>query len=133
MDFGGGGEVIRNVGTPEERSEGSFGFTSAPPRGPFKARKKPVVIEALQLRWDTWSEMCEFVSPEYFDQGCYVDANGRETENMTDRIGLKIKVLEGVHLAVENDYVIRAAADEFYSCKPEIFEQTYEVVKDDRG
>jgi hypothetical protein len=23
-------------------------------------RKKPVVVEAVQLRWDTWSEMCAF-------------------------------------------------------------------------
>ena len=25
----------------------------------MKYRKKPVVIEAIQLRWDTWSEMCD--------------------------------------------------------------------------
>jgi len=27
-------------------------------------RKKPVVIEAVQLRWDTWSEVCAFVNDE---------------------------------------------------------------------
>lgn len=34
MEFGGGGEVVRSVGTPEERSEGEgfgFGFASTPP------------------------------------------------------------------------------------------------------
>lgn len=26
----------------------------------MKFRKKPVIIDALQLRWDNWSEMCDF-------------------------------------------------------------------------
>ena len=25
----------------------------------MKFRKKPVVIDAVQLRWDNWSEMCD--------------------------------------------------------------------------
>ena len=31
-------------------------------------RKKPVIIEAVQLRWDNWSEMCDFIGKENFSR-----------------------------------------------------------------
>ena len=40
-------------------------------------RKKPVVIEAVQLTWETWNEVCDFVGP--FPEGmrgCYIDSKG---------------------------------------------------------
>jgi len=73
-------------------------------------RKKPVVIEAVQLRWDTWNEMCEHagVSPaESTPKGVYVDADGHVTDDCNARIGLLIPTLEGEMLATENDWVIR--------------------------
>ena len=66
-----------------------------------KFRKKPVVIDAVQLRWDTWSDMCEHI-----------------------RIGL----LEGVMLASEGDWIIKGIKGEVYPCKPDIFAATYEEV-----
>lgn len=97
-----------------------------------KYRKKPVVIDAVQLRWDTWSEMCDHVEQEPFDagaRGVFVTEDGLPTESMTDRIGLLLPTLEGVMLAVENDYVIRGIRGELYPCKPDIFEATYEEVE----
>jgi hypothetical protein len=99
----------------------------------MKYRKRPVVIEAVQLRWDTWSEICDFVDDSYFDQGVYVNLNGTyEKTNIPSesdpRIGLLIKTLEGTMLAVQDDYVIKGVSGEFYPCKPDIFEQTYELV-----
>ncbi len=35
----------------------------------MKYRKKPVTVEAVQLRWDTWEEMCEFAGVGRLDDG----------------------------------------------------------------
>lgn len=32
----------------------------------MRFRKRPVVIEAVQLRWDTWGEMCAFAKEELY-------------------------------------------------------------------
>ena len=60
-----------------------------------KFRSKTVIVEAVQLLWSTWSEMCEFIAApgglkEGHPEGCYVDQDGNETEDTNGRIGLKI-------------------------------------------
>ncbi len=98
-------------------------------------RKRPVVIEAIQLRWDTWQEMCEFADVGHLSdgkpEGCYVTPDGcaSQTAGPDYRIGLHIPTLEGVMLAAENDWIIRGVKGEFYPCKPDIFEATYEAVE----
>lgn len=42
--------------------------------------------------------------------------------------GITIHTLEGDHLAKEGDYIIKGVRGEFYPCKPDIFEQTYEII-----
>ena len=95
-----------------------------------KFRKRPVVIEAVQLRWDNWGEMCEFAGVGHIEdgnpQGCYVQEDGTGSESMTEEIGLHIPTLEGVMLARQNDWIIRGVQGELYPCKPDIFEATYE-------
>jgi len=98
-------------------------------------RKKPIIIEALQLRWDTWSEMCEFAGVGRLEdgkpQGTYVDPDGNAREDFPGdpaRIGLHIPTLEGLMLGVENDWIIKGIKGELYPCKPDIFEATYEPV-----
>lgn len=99
-----------------------------------KFRKKPVVIEAVQLRWGNWSEMCEFAGVGFLKdgkpEGCFVKSDGTVSPHMefTDRIGLQIPTLEGVMLGIENDWIIRGVQGELYPCKPDIFEATYERV-----
>ena len=79
-------------------------------------RKKPVVIEAI--KWDgseeSWLAMVEFVGPSLV---------GRPEFNT-----LKIKTLEGDMFASTGDMIIKGVAGEFYPCKPDIFEATYEAV-----
>jgi hypothetical protein len=41
---------------------------------------------------------------------------------------IQISTLEGIMTATLGDYVIRGVHGEFYPCKPDIFEATYEVV-----
>lgn len=96
-----------------------------------KYRKRPVVIEAVQLRWDTWSEMCEFAGVGKLSdgkpEGTRVDANNLPVEGSGDgRIALAIPTLEGVMVGVENDWIIRGIKGELYPCKPDIFAASYE-------
>src|SRR5690554_627503 len=102
--------------------------------GPKQYRKRPVVIEAMRLEWTTWQEMCEFVgvgpAPEQ-PHGCWIDENGKPipTASAELRMGLVIPTLEGEMVAIEGDWIIRGVAGEFYPCKNDIFEQTYEAVE----
>jgi hypothetical protein len=96
-------------------------------------RKKPVVIEAVQLRWTNWSEVCDLldgiVSPENpaREVKTYSDTCG---ESSPTYIELSIPTLEGVMVARHGDYIIKGVSGEFYPCKPDIFELTYERVDD---
>ncbi len=86
-------------------------------------RKKPVVIEALLWSGDT-PEMRIAVR-------AWVDAPIDER----GPTGLRIKTLESDGddwLTVSpGDYIIRGVKGEFYPCKPDIFEATYELVVDE--
>ena len=91
-----------------------------------KFRKKPVVIEAVQLRWDTWQEMCDHAKVGRLEdgkpEGFWPDGVG------TGRIGMNIPTLEGLMQAHEGDWIIRGVKGELYPCKPDIFALTYEPV-----
>jgi hypothetical protein len=43
-------------------------------------------------------------------------------------VAINIPTLEGVMRASEGDYVIKGIKGEFYPCKPDIFDSTYEMV-----
>ena len=86
-----------------------------------KYRKKPIVIEAVQLRWDTWSEMCEFAGVGKLTDG------KPEGQQDGEKIGLNIPTLEGLMHARENDWIIKGVEGEISPCKPRIFEATYEI------
>lgn len=75
-------------------------------------RKKPVVIEAVQWTGENKVEIQQFI-------GCYLDEN-------TILKHLYLPTLEGVVAASAGDYIIKGVKGEFYPCKPDIFEQTYE-------
>lgn len=87
----------------------------------MKYRKKPIVIEATQ--WDgTWEDHFRFLrlSPVFFTRS--------DVDNK--RQYLWIKTLEGEHLVSPMDWVIKGINREYYPCKPDIFEKTYEKVEE---
>jgi len=101
-----------------------------------KYRKRPVVVEAVQLRWDTWSEMCDHADVGSLEdgkpQGAEKDySTGEPFEHYEDGPGLAIPTLEGLMIASPLDWVIRGVKGELYTCKPDIFEATYEKVEED--
>lgn len=85
-----------------------------------KYRKKPVVIEAIQFI-DT-PERLEELSSFIDNQLLRVDYKN------PDKPVLKLQTLEGERLASVGDYIIKGVKGEFYPCKPDIFEMTYEPV-----
>jgi len=99
-----------------------------------KFRKRPVVVEAVQLQWYTWQEMCEHADvgrlADGRPEGCFVTADGKVAVNKGNEqtIGLLIPTLEGTMLGVQGDWIIRGVNNELYPCKPDIFEKTYEPV-----
>lgn len=100
-------------------------------------RKKSVVIEAVQLRWDTWAAVCTFAGvgrlTDGKPEGCYIDRDGHRLPfgGPFDRIGLLIPTLEGVMTAMQDDWIIKGVKGELYPCKPDIFAVTYEPVEAD--
>ncbi len=81
-----------------------------------KYRKRPVVIEAVHVTPGNDEAILAFM---------------QETNCPFEMVGdheMVIHTLEGdMHLS-RNDYLIQGVTGEFYPCKPDIFEKTYEAV-----
>jgi hypothetical protein len=94
-----------------------------------KYRKKPVVIEAMKFEYtdECLTKLREFLgdSAGRAIKNRHPDAKA-EFEIVTLEDG---KVLKAKHIATEGDWIIKGVQGEFYACKPDIFEQTYEEVE----
>lgn len=77
----------------------------------MKYRKKPVVIEAIQYTGENPTEIKEFVG-----ENCRINKDGF----------IFIHTLEGDMSVCNGDFVIKGVNGEFYPCKPDIFDKTYE-------
>lgn len=79
----------------------------------MKFRKKPVVIDAILWTGENVNEIMDFMSwrNAMHDVGT----------------GLVIRTLEGSHHASPGDWIIKGVKGEFYPCKPDIFDATYEA------
>jgi len=92
----------------------------------MKARKKPVVIDYLPYKGDAeevelwlndlgdnfskWFELIRTEGPDWYDI-------------------LKVNTLEGISYEVtDDDVIIRDVKGEYYPCKKDIFEATYESI-----
>jgi hypothetical protein len=86
----------------------------------MKYRKKPVVIEARIITEDNIKEVA-------------IWCNGLVGRILKpeDYHYIVINSLEGSVFARIGDYVIKGVKDEFYFCKPDIFEMTYEALQND--
>lgn len=74
-------------------------------------RKKPVEVQAVQLTGENLVDVANW---------CHASA-------VTTR-GLVIRTLEGLMEAELGNYVIRGVQGEFYPCRADIFDATYERV-----
>lgn len=95
----------------------------------MKFKKKPVVIDAVQ--WQGTEESFHACCGKF---GLKKDAaNAYETPDGLDLFlapgdQFIIETLEGRMLVNPGDWVIRGVKGEFYPCKPDIFERTYDPV-----
>lgn len=83
-------------------------------------RKKPIEIEAIQYTRESRNECIAFCDAQHVS----IDDDGAEYELES----LRIHTLEGIMTAKLGDWIIKGVKGEFYPCKPEIFEATYEAV-----
>lgn len=90
-------------------------------------RKKPVVIEAIQWNGNNLAEVKEFVGDSLDCEFYYPSLKDGITRKTLEAV--KIKTLEGDMNASIGDYIIKGVDGEFYPCKPDIFEKTYEEVQ----
>jgi len=74
-------------------------------------RKKPVVIQAVQYTGENDGDIMNFAG---------VSCSGHRPD------GLHLTTLEGELHVSKGDFVIKGVKGEFYPCKPDIFESTYE-------
>ena len=84
-----------------------------------KFRKKPVVIDAVQYDGNFRCLDC-FSIKEVSHFIVSKDSEGKQC--------IKMPTLEGEMIASIGDYIIRGVQGEFYPCKPDIFELTYEPI-----
>lgn len=86
-------------------------------------RKKPVLIEASDpISEDTIDEIALWC-------GGQAHVEPRPSDPTDCAVWLEIPTLEGAMRGDRNDRVIRGVKGEFYPCKPDIFEATYEAVE----
>ena len=91
---------------------------------PTKYRKKPVVIEAMRFDVSSRRAMTEVARW----CGGRIVSEAKASDRTDVAHWLNIPTLEGVMKASPGDYIIRGVQGEFYPCKPNIFEDTYEAV-----
>ena len=83
-------------------------------------KKKPLIIEAVRNTGKNHSEIMRFT-----DGKCIA-----MYASFSDSYVYKIITLEGEMTANIGDYIIKGVKGEFYPCKPDVFETTYDECKD---
>ena len=98
--------------------------------------KKPVVVNAI--KWDgsrkSTKEVLEFMG-QTIDTKLQISCDKFDDYvSLVNKEGLTIHTLEdgddkrAKHVASIGDYIIKGVKGEFYPCKPDIFEATYELL-----
>ena len=80
----------------------------------LKIQAKPVIKEAVRFTKENIKECEEFCK----DKLLYSHIRG----------DWYIYTLEGFMYLTEGDYIIKGLRDEYYPCKPDIFEKTYDII-----
>ena len=83
----------------------------------MKYRKKPVVVEAVKCTGTNAKQIKDFAG-----DSCEIFFLGEGL------CGVVIHTLEGDMAVERGDFIIRGVRGEFYPCKPDIFEATYEAI-----
>ena len=100
-----------------------------------KFRKKPVEIEARQwfggdseMHVLLTKELLKWMNAEELESAGVDVFINPDTQEITG-MDLYINTLEGQMQVSPRDWIIKGVKGEFYPCKPDIFEATYEEVE----
>ena len=91
----------------------------------MKYSKKPIVVEAVRWTGENREEIRTFCSRDAFFTPARQDTEGHITAWQ-----LLIDSFVGTIYAETGDYIIKDENGEFYPCKANIFEETYERVEE---
>lgn len=80
--------------------------------------KKPIIIEAIQYNGKNIEEVRDFIES---------DVRIIYTKDFKK---IEIPTLEGNMQAIPSDFIIRGVNKEYYPCKEEIFNKTYQIVEE---
>jgi len=92
--------------------------------------KKPVVIEAVKFEYSEagikeLQDFCGKCLVKWGKDRCITAVGWAHIGTLEDGDENSVQV---EHVATEGDYIIKGVSGEFYACKPDIFEQTYESI-----
>lgn len=103
----------------------------------LRFRKKPIEVDAVQVRWSTWGEVCDFVGNAINEsnpgRGISADeASDTCGEEGPNFIAFDLPTTHGEMATFRHgDWVLRdSKPGTFYPCKPDVFAETYEQVTD---
>jgi len=85
----------------------------------MKYRKKPVVVDAMQLPADGADASDELLT--------FLHEMGENWSSERDGSIAIHDTFEGVMVADPGDWIIRGVKGEYYPCKPDIFEKSYDM------
>lgn len=88
-------------------------------------KKKPVEVEAIRFDAEKWIYERKSVYPMVETKDCYT---GQSSLGKYFRYEPVINTLEGDMKVSHGDYIIKGVQGEYYPCKPDIFEQTYDLI-----
>jgi len=89
-----------------------------------KYRKKPVIIEAMQFTTNN-----EIGSPTMDKIVNWMNQGKEKINAWHNGTDIYIFTLKGEMKASVGDFIIQGINGEFYPCKPDIFEKTYDPVE----
>lgn len=98
----------------------------------MKCKKNHHVVEAILLKNDYHS----FIKVVEFVAGAPVDEESSLLCEIAFSLsqgfgGVVSPTIEGEMLAYFGDYIVKGVDGEFYSCKPDIFEKTHEIIQEE--
>lgn len=96
----------------------------------MRYRKKPVVIEAVRFVYDdTGIAAVKAFAGDKVGEITKARHPGAKAEMVIRTLEDGKGSVQVAHVATEGDYIIKGVLGEFYACKPDIFEATYEAAE----
>ena len=88
-----------------------------------KYRKRPVVVEAVRVGYDTWDELRDWLPDSI------VAKNPALNKSPEIPVCVVVPTLHGEVVAQLGDYVVHSPGADYWPCQSDIFEATYEAVE----